>query len=53
MDYTAPAGVVLEAGSGQPHQQRRPPLHRQIAGSSDHLCTSSDNDLESRLEGGG
>jgi hypothetical protein len=38
---------VLEAGSGQPHQRRRPPLHRRIAGDSDHLCTSIDNDLRS------
>jgi hypothetical protein len=45
MDYAAPAGVALEAGSGQTHQRRRPPLHRRIAGDSDHLCTSSDNDL--------
>jgi hypothetical protein len=48
MDYTAPAGVALEAGSGQPHQRRRPPLHRRIASDSDHLCTSSDNDLRSK-----
>jgi hypothetical protein len=47
MDYAAPAGVTLEAGSGQPHQQQRPPLHRRIAGDGDHLCTSSDNDLRS------
>jgi hypothetical protein len=47
MDYAAPAGVALEAGSGQPHQRRRPPLHRRTAGDSDHLCTSSDNDLRS------
>jgi hypothetical protein len=47
MDYDAPAGVALEAGSGQPHQRRRPPLHRRIAGDSDHLCTSNDNDLRS------
>jgi hypothetical protein len=47
MNYTAPAGVALEAGSGQPHQRWRPPLHRRIAGNSDHLCTSSDNDLHS------
>jgi hypothetical protein len=45
MDYAAPTGVALEAGSGRPHQRRRPPLHRRIAGGSDHLCTSSDNDL--------
>jgi hypothetical protein len=45
MDYAAPAGVTLEASSGQPHQRRRPPLHRRIAGNSDHLCTSSDNNL--------
>jgi hypothetical protein len=37
----------VEAGSEQPHQRRRPPLHRWIAGDSDHLCTSSDNDLHS------
>jgi hypothetical protein len=47
MDYAAPAGVALEAGSGQPHQRRRPPLHQWIAGSNDHLCTSSDNHLRS------
>jgi hypothetical protein len=29
MDYAAPAGVTMEAGSGQPHQRRRPPLHQQ------------------------
>jgi hypothetical protein len=45
MDYATLAGVALEAGSGQPHQRRRPPLHRRIAGDSDHLCTNSDNDL--------
>jgi hypothetical protein len=45
MDYIAPMGVALEAGSGQTHQRRRPPLHRRIAGGSDHLCTGSDNDL--------
>jgi hypothetical protein len=38
---------MLEDGSGQPHQRRRPPLHRRIAGDSDHLCTSSNNDLRS------
>jgi hypothetical protein len=37
----------MEADPGQPHQRRRPPLHRRIAGDSDHLCTSSDNDLRS------
>jgi hypothetical protein len=47
MDYAAPAGVALEAGSGQPHQQWRPPLHRRITSDSDRLCTSSDNDLRS------
>jgi hypothetical protein len=46
-NYAAPAGVALEAGSEQPHQQRRPPLHQRIASGSDHLCTSSDNDLRS------
>jgi hypothetical protein len=45
MDYAAPTRVALEAGSGLPHQRRRPPLHRRIAGNSDHLCISSDNDL--------
>jgi hypothetical protein len=29
MDYATPAGVALEAGSGQPHQWRRPPLRQQ------------------------
>jgi hypothetical protein len=47
MDYAAPTRVALEAGSGLPHQRRRPPLHRRIAGDSDHLCISSDNDLRS------
>jgi hypothetical protein len=47
MDYAAPTRVALEAGSGLPHQRRRPPLHRWIAGDSDHLCISSDNDLRS------
>jgi hypothetical protein len=47
MDYAAPTRVALEAGSGPPHQRRRPPLHRWIAGDSDHLCISSDNDLRS------
>jgi hypothetical protein len=28
-NYVAPARVTLEAGSGQPHQRRRPPLHQQ------------------------
>jgi hypothetical protein len=45
MDYAAPAGVALEASSKQLHQRRRPPLHRRIASDSDHLSTSSDNDL--------
>jgi hypothetical protein len=54
MDYAAPAGVTLEAGSGQPHQRWRPPLHQRIAGGNDHLCTSSDNHLRSkRLTSGG
>jgi hypothetical protein len=47
MDYAAPTRVVLEAGSGLPHQRRRPPLHRRIADDSDHLCISSDNNLHS------
>jgi hypothetical protein len=47
MDYATPAGVALEAGSGQPHQRRRPPLHQRFADDSDHLCTSSDNHLRS------
>jgi hypothetical protein len=48
MNYAAPAGVTLEVGSEQP-------LHRRIAGDSDHLCTSSDNDLrcERKLCGDG
>jgi hypothetical protein len=40
MNYAAPAGVTLEVGSEQP-------LHRRIASYSNHLCTSSDNDLRS------
>jgi hypothetical protein len=47
MNYAAPARVALEAGSGQPHQWWRPPMHRRIANDGDHLCTSSDNDLHS------
>jgi hypothetical protein len=47
MDYAAPTRVTLEAGSELPHQRRRPPLHRRIAGDSDHLCISSNNDLRS------
>jgi hypothetical protein len=47
MDYAASTKVAMEADPGQPHQWRRPPLHRRIAGDSDHLCTSSDNDLRS------
>jgi hypothetical protein len=35
----------MEADPRQPHRRRRPPLHRRIADDSDHLCTSSDNDL--------
>jgi hypothetical protein len=40
MNYAAPAGVTLEVNSEQP-------LHQRITGDSDHLCTSSDNDLHS------
>jgi hypothetical protein len=43
MSYAAPVGVTLEVG-----------LHQRIAGGSDHLCTSSDNDARSeRLTSGG
>jgi hypothetical protein len=47
MNYTTPAGVTLGIGSGQPHQRRWPPLHQRIADDSDHLYTSSENDLRS------
>jgi hypothetical protein len=54
MNRAALAGVALEAGSGQPHRWRRPPLHQRITSDSDHLCTSSDNHLRSkRLTSGG
>jgi hypothetical protein len=47
MNHAAPVRITLEAGSGQPHRWRRPPLHQQIASGSNHLCTSSDNDHHS------